>query len=94
MTKTSTKPKQPPAARIKVRNVQASIWARATEDKTYFDASFQRSYVDVNGQWHNTQSFDLNGLLALQHAIGLAIDKVLELMVQDVSDRPETDDAE
>lgn len=93
MTKPRTKTKQPPA-RIEVRNVQASILARATDDKTYFDASFQRSYIDANGQWHSMQSFDLNGLLALQHAIVLAIDKMLELMAQDVSDRPEADNAE
>ena len=42
--------------------------------------------------WKNSQSFDLNGLLALQHAVGLAIGKVLDLQIQDVSDRP--DDAD
>ena len=62
------------------------------EARTFFDVSFQRSYRDQNGHWKNTQSFDLNGLLALQHAVGLAIGKVLDLQVQDVSDRP--DDAD
>ena len=78
--------KKSPVARVKVRTVQASIWARSTDKGTFFDTSFQRGYRDGEGNWKNTQSFDLNGLLALHHAVGLAIDKVLELQRADVAD--------
>ncbi|MGC2658455.1 MAG: hypothetical protein WA324_10910 [Bryobacteraceae bacterium] len=44
--------------------------ARPTEARTFFDVSFQRSYRDAHGHLQNTQSFDLNGLLVLQHAVG------------------------
>jgi hypothetical protein len=91
-TTNSTTKKQPPIARVRVRNVQAAIWARPTESRVYFDTSFQRSYLDADGRWQNTQTFDLSGLLALQHAIGLAIDKVLELQAQDLGDH--SDDAD
>jgi len=84
--------KNPPVAKVRVKTVQGSIWARTTEQGTFFDASFQRGYTDRDGNWKNTHSFDLNGLLALQHAVGLAIDKILELQKQDVADRPEADD--
>jgi hypothetical protein len=81
--------KKSPVARVKVRTVQASIWARSTDQGTFFDTSFQRGYRDGQGNWKNTHSYDLNGLLALQHAVGLAVDKVLELQKADVSDQPE-----
>jgi len=76
-SKTASNP--PPAARVRVGNLQASIWARPTDARTFFDISFQRSYRDQNGHWKNTQSFDLTGLLALHRAVGLTIGKVLEL---------------
>jgi hypothetical protein len=77
-----------PVARVKVRNVQAAIWARSTERGTFFDVSFQRGYKTPDGNWKNSYSFDLDGLLALQHTVKLAIDKVLELRNADVSDQP------
>jgi hypothetical protein len=70
--------KNPPVAHINLGSVQASIWARATEKGTFYDATFQRGYKTKDG-WKNSRSFDLNGLLALQHLVGQAIDKVLEL---------------
>lgn len=84
----SDKAKKAPVARVKVRTVQASIWARSTDSGTFFDTSFQRGYRDGEGKWKNSQSFDLNGLLALQHAVGLAIDKVLELQRAAVAETP------
>lgn len=71
--------KQPPVDYIRVGNVQASIWERPTEARTFFDVTFQRSFRDANGYWKNSQSFDLQSLLALQHIIGLAIGRVLAL---------------
>jgi hypothetical protein len=82
----SDKAKKAPVARVKVRTVQGSIFANSTEKGTFFSTTFQRGYRDGDGKWKNTQSFDLNGLLALQHAVGLAIDQVLELQKADVSD--------
>jgi hypothetical protein len=80
-----------PVARVKVRNVQAAIWSRSTEKGTFFDVSFQRGYKTPDGNWRNSHSFDLDGLLALQHTVKLAIDKVLELRNADVSDQPATE---
>ena len=48
--------KKSPVARVKVRTVQASIWARSTDKGTFFDTSFQRGYRDGDGNWKNTQS--------------------------------------
>ena len=80
-----------PVARVKVRNVQGAIWSRSTEKGTFFDVSFQRGYKTPDGNWRNSHSFDLDGLLALQHTVKLAIDKVLELRNADVSDQPATE---
>ena len=87
-----TETKNAPGARVRVKTVQGSIWARTTDQGIFFDTSFQRSYTDRDGNWRNGHSFDLSGLLALQHAVGLAIDKVLALQAQDVADRSATDD--
>ena len=86
-----TKTTKAPVARVKVRNVQAAIWARSTERGTFFDVSFQRGYKTPDGNWKNSHSFDLDGLLALQHTVSLAIDKVLELRNADISDQPATE---
>ncbi len=83
-----------PVARVKVRNVQGAIWSRSTERGTFFDVSFQRGYKGPDGNWKNGHSFDLDGLLALQHAVKLAIDKVLELRHADVSDQAATETGE
>jgi hypothetical protein len=74
----ATEAKNPPVAHLNLGSVQASIWARETEKGTFYDATFQRGYKTQNG-WKNSRSFDLNGLLVLQHLVGQAIDKVLEL---------------
>ena len=81
--------KAKPVAKVQVRRVPAAIWGRSTEKGTFFEASFQNGYKDRDGKWKNGHSFDLDGLLALQHAVGLAIDKVIALRDADVSDTPE-----
>ena len=83
--KTETK-KAPPVARVTVRTVRGNIWARSTDKGTFFSATFERGYKTQEG-WKNTHGFDLDGLLALQHAVGLAIDKVMELRAADISDQ-------
>jgi hypothetical protein len=83
------KTKNPPVARVKTGYVTGAIWARDAGDSgTFYDVTFQRAYRDGKRQWKNSTSFDLNGLLALQHAVGLAIDKVQELRAADISDKP------
>jgi hypothetical protein len=82
------KTKKPPVARVKTGTVTAAIWARDTDKGTFYDVTFQRAYRDADRKWKNSTSFDLNGLLALQHVVGQAIDKVQELRATDISDKP------
>lgn len=70
--------KTPPVAHINLGSVQASIWARETEKGTFYDATFQRGYKTKDG-WKNSRSFDLNGLLALQHLVGQTIERIANL---------------
>ena len=86
---TETKTKAAPVARVKVRKVQGAIWARVTEKGTFFEATFQNRYLTAEGEWKNGQSYNLDGLLSLQHAVGQAIDKILALRAADVSDTAE-----
>jgi hypothetical protein len=82
------KTKKPPVARVKTGNVTAAIWARDTDKGTFYDVTFQRAYRAADKTWKNSTSFDLNGLLALQHVASLAIAKVQELRAADISDKP------
>jgi hypothetical protein len=77
-----------PVARVKVGKVQGAIFANSTENGVFYGTTFQNGYR-VDGKWKNGHSFDLNGLLALQHAVGLAIDKVIALRDADTSDTAE-----
>ena len=77
-----------PVARVKVGKVQGAIFANSTENGVFYGTTFQNGYR-VDGTWKNGHSFDLNGLLALQHAVGLAIDKVIALRDADTSDTAE-----
>src|ERR1700722_13779009 len=88
------KTKNPPVARVKTGTVTGAIWARdAGDNGTFYDATFQRAYRNDKREWKNSTSYDLNGLLALQHVVGLAIDKIQALRTADISDKPGDDPA-
>lgn len=77
-TKSQTKTKKaPPVAKYNIGRVQASIWKRDTDNGTFFDVSFKRGFKTKDG-WKNSYSFDLPGLVALQHLVGTAIEDVLK----------------
>ncbi len=86
MSNDTKTPKAAPVAKVQVRRVQGAIWSRSTEKGTFFSATFQNGYRDADGKWKNGHSFDLDGLLALQHAVGLAIDEIIGLREADVAD--------
>ncbi len=88
MTEAKKTKNPPPVARVKVGTVQGAIFARSTERGIFLNTTFKRGYRDEGGNWKDTNGYDLHGLLALQHAVGLAIDEVLKLKAADVADKP------
>lgn len=81
-----------PVARVKVGKVQGAVFANSTENGVFYGTTFQCGYR-VDGKWKNGYSFDLNGLLALRHAVSLAIDEVLALRAADVADTADPEPA-
>lgn len=74
-TTQSSQPKQSPVERVRYGRVQAAIWRKGT-DKTWHEATFQRSYKKKDGSYGNAHSFDLHGALALR----AALDEVIPLL--------------
>jgi hypothetical protein len=71
-------PKQPPAAKVRVGLVTASIWERNSENGTFYTVSFERRYRDTEGAWQTSHSYDAQDLLALAKAADLAHTRIIE----------------
>lgn len=65
----SSEAKEQPAAKIKVGSVQMAIWRNQGEHGTYYSASVQLSYKDLDGKWmNNGSSYGLRDVLNLAKA--------------------------
>lgn len=61
-----TKATKQPVKKISLGSVRASIWENTTnEGETFHTVSFERSYKDKAGKWHNTSSYGAKDLLNL-----------------------------
>jgi hypothetical protein len=74
---TNTETKKAPVAKIRVGAVTASIWENTTDKGTRPSVSFQRSYKDSEGKWHNLDSYGIAELLELAKAADLAHTQLL-----------------
>jgi hypothetical protein len=63
-----------PVAKIRAGSVTASIW----ENEKGTDVTFQRSYKDKAGQWHNSKGYRGAALLELSKAALDAYDRLRE----------------
>ena len=69
-----------PVERIRRGNLASAIWANAAESgRTFYSASFQKSFRDADQKWHNLQSFNLTDLPALAVLIDETYRRVCEL---------------
>lgn len=72
-------PKAPPVERVRIGRVTASIWKRSSQDGNFHTATFERRYVNNEGEWLTTHSYGVNDLLALSKVADLALMKLREL---------------
>jgi hypothetical protein len=80
----TTETKKQPAAKIKVGSVQAAIWKNSSEKGDFYNATFDLSYRDANGQWHNNaRSYGPRELLHLAKAALLADSEIGRLKAAD-----------
>lgn len=55
-----------PVERIRRGALSAAIWANeADSGRTFYSASFQKTFRDTDDKWHNLQSYNLGDLPAL-----------------------------
>jgi hypothetical protein len=71
--------KNPPADKVRVGLITASIWENKDESgKVYHNVTFERRYIDSKDQWQSTHSYGPADLLALAKAADLAHTKIIE----------------
>jgi hypothetical protein len=68
-----------PVAKLRVGLLNASIWARSTENGSFHAVTFERRYCDAAGNWNSSHSYDAQDLLTLAKLADLAHTKILEL---------------
>ena len=68
-----TKETKKPAKTFSLGRVRASVWENTTkEDEIFHTVSFERSYKDKDGKWHNTNSYGLKDIFYLTCVAGQA----------------------
>lgn len=61
-----TKETNKPVKTFNLGRVKASVWKNADSNgDTFHSVSFERSYKDANGKWHNTHSYGAKDLFSL-----------------------------
>ena len=61
-----TKETKKPAKTFSLGRVRASVWENSNkEGEAFHNISFERSYKDKDGKWHNTNSYGVKDLFSL-----------------------------
>jgi hypothetical protein len=81
----STETAKPPVAKLRLGLINASIWARVTENGTFHSVTFERRYRDGQGNWHSTHSYDASDLLTLAKLADQAHSKIVELQTTEAA---------
>ena len=55
--------KNPPAAKIRVGLITASIWQNENDKGTFHNVTFERRYKDAEGKWQTSHSYNTGDLL-------------------------------
>jgi hypothetical protein len=71
--KPAAEPKNPPADKVRVGLITASIWENQdANENVYHNVTFERRYKDGKGNWQSTHSYGPRDLLELSKAADLA----------------------
>ena len=54
-----------PAKTLRLGRLKAAIWENTSDQRTFFNVTFTRSYLDEQKQWHDADSFGRDDLLLL-----------------------------
>jgi hypothetical protein len=65
-----------PVSKLRVGNVTANIWRRATEKKTFYSVTLERGYKDAQDKRQSTSSLDAVDIQNARKALDLAHDRI------------------
>lgn len=54
-----------PVQKFREGSVQVAVWQNESRNGDFYSLTFQRSYTDAEGAWHNATSFPLSALYSL-----------------------------
>ncbi len=57
-----------PVQKFREGAVQVAVWQNESRNGDFYSLTFQRSYTDAEGAWHNATSFPLSALYGLMVA--------------------------
>lgn len=83
MSATNETKKNPPAAKVSVGLVSASIWKNDGDGRAFYNVTFDRRYRDAEGNWKSSSSYGRDDLLVLAKLADLAHTRILELQSAD-----------
>jgi len=69
-----------PVKTFRFGTLKAAIWANQQGDKVFYSTTFCRSYQDAVNQWHDTDSYNRDDLLALGRLAEKAHDWIFETL--------------
>ncbi|MBI5691601.1 MAG: hypothetical protein HZC55_16080 [Verrucomicrobia bacterium] len=54
-----------PIRTLRLGRLKAAIWENASENRSFYNVTFSRAYLDEQKQWHDSDSFGRDDLLVL-----------------------------
>lgn len=75
-----------PIDEIRLGKVKAAIWQNTVDTPdggfTRYGVTFERLYLNKDGQWRGTHSFGKDDLLLLAKVAGMAFDRINEMQLE------------
>ena len=65
---------------LRIGRIKAAVWENGADQRTFFNVTFARSYMDEQKQWHDADSFGRDDLLQLSKLADQAHTFVCERM--------------
>jgi hypothetical protein len=79
-----------PVKTIRIGRIKAAIWENSADQRTFYNVTFARAYLDEQKQWHDADSFGRDDLLLLSKLADQAHTYVCERMTPPKADGGES----
>lgn len=75
-----------PIKTLRIGRIKAAIWENSADQRTFYNVTFARSYLDEEKKWHDSDSFGRDDLLLLSKLADQAHSFIYERMSAQRSD--------